>query len=317
MISLRSYVKMLRPDYWTKHIFILPGIMLAILYVGDVNILLVLKNAGLGVAVACLAASSNYVINEFLDREFDKFHPIKKQRVNVTTNIPVRNIVILYLSLLLLSYFVSYFFINKFFFLVIVFFTLMGLVYNVPPVRTKDIFILDILTESINNPIRLILGWAMVSPFSIPPSSLILFYFFTGCFLMTSKRLSEYAEMDRMGSLEQLKLYRGAFRKYNRQNLMDLMSFFYGTSIFLLTVFMFKYKIEFLFILPFFILMFVYYSKLSLASSNVSLNSVSFHKDKVIKRLLFIIFLLFIVLYYVNLPKLEEFFSSKAILFFK
>jgi len=308
---------MLRPDYWTKHIFILPGIMLAFLYVGKLDMVTMVKNGVLGLIVACLAASSNYVINEYLDRNFDKFHPVKKQRVNVTTNIPATHILTLYTGLLLVSYFISFFFISKSFFLVIVFFTLMGVVYNVPPIRTKDLYILDILSESVNNPVRLILGWVMVSPYSIPPSSLILFYFFTGCFLMTSKRLSEYLEMEQKGSLEMLKSYRGSFKKYNRQRLTDLMSFFYGTSIFLLTIFMFKYKIEFLFIMPFFIILFVYYSRLSIAISNVSLNSVSFHKDKVIKTLLSIILLLFIVLYYVNLPKLEEFFGSKAILFFK
>jgi len=35
----------------------------------------------------------------------------------------------------------------------------MGLAYNVPPVRLKGWPYLDVLSESINNPIRLALGW--------------------------------------------------------------------------------------------------------------------------------------------------------------
>ena len=35
-------------------------------------------NIFLGILSICLLASSNYVINEWLDAEFDKFHPEKK-----------------------------------------------------------------------------------------------------------------------------------------------------------------------------------------------------------------------------------------------
>jgi len=38
----------------------------------------------------------------------------------------------------------------------------MGLVYNVPPLRTKDRQYLDVLSESINNPLRFMLGWTAV-----------------------------------------------------------------------------------------------------------------------------------------------------------
>ncbi len=41
-------------------------------------------------------------------------------------------------------------------------FALQGVVYNVPPFRTKDRPYLDVISESINNPIRLTIGWAMV-----------------------------------------------------------------------------------------------------------------------------------------------------------
>jgi hypothetical protein len=35
----------------------------------------------------------------------------------------------------------------------------MGVVYNVKPIRSKELPYLDVLSESINNPIRLLLGW--------------------------------------------------------------------------------------------------------------------------------------------------------------
>ena len=41
-------------------------------------------------------------------------------------------------------------------------FWLSGVVYNVRPLRTKDLPYLDVLSESFNNPLRLMLGWAML-----------------------------------------------------------------------------------------------------------------------------------------------------------
>ena len=51
-----------------------------------------------------------------------------------------------------------------------------GLVYNVSPIRTKEKVYLDVLSEAVNNPIRLTLGWAMVDSTTLPPSSLLLAY---------------------------------------------------------------------------------------------------------------------------------------------
>ena len=41
----------------------------------------------LGFACAVCIASANYVINEWLDRDFDKFHPTKSQRAAVQKNL--------------------------------------------------------------------------------------------------------------------------------------------------------------------------------------------------------------------------------------
>ena len=35
----------------------------------------------------------------------------------------------------------------------------MGCLYNIPPIRTKDHAYVDVLSESINNPIRFLVGW--------------------------------------------------------------------------------------------------------------------------------------------------------------
>ena len=34
----------------------------------------------------------------------------------------------------------------------------MGIIYNVKPIRSKDIVFIDVLSESVNNPLRFLLG---------------------------------------------------------------------------------------------------------------------------------------------------------------
>ncbi|MBQ5533398.1 MAG: hypothetical protein IIU04_07600 [Bacteroidales bacterium] len=51
---------------------------------------------------------------------------------------------------------------------------LMGIIYNVRPIRTKDIPVIDVLSESVNTAIRLLMGWFIVSAVTLPPSTLML-----------------------------------------------------------------------------------------------------------------------------------------------
>ncbi len=79
MFSLRTYISIARPTHWVKHIFIIPGIVGAVILVRDVENGF-LTRCVLGFTSACLIASANYVINEWLDAMLDLHHPLKCQR---------------------------------------------------------------------------------------------------------------------------------------------------------------------------------------------------------------------------------------------
>ncbi|MDR2415433.1 MAG: UbiA family prenyltransferase [Candidatus Peribacteria bacterium] len=49
-----------------------------------------IRNIVLAFFATTFIASANYVINEYLDRDFDKYHPIKKYRPIVSGNINVK-----------------------------------------------------------------------------------------------------------------------------------------------------------------------------------------------------------------------------------
>jgi hypothetical protein len=46
----------------------------------------------------------------------------------------------------------------------------MGCIYNIPPIRSKDVPYIDVLSESINNPLRMLAGWFIASTASVAPA---------------------------------------------------------------------------------------------------------------------------------------------------
>lgn len=282
---LRPYLRLMRVDNWFKNIFIFPGILVAYCF-APLSLHELLRNVGIGLLGSCLICSANYVINEWLDRDFDKFHPIKKNRSSVVDVLPYQYIVIEYVICATLGLFLSALISIQFLIMNVIFLG-MGILYNVKPIRTKDHVYLDVLSESINNPIRLLLGWFMVTSLLFPPTSLLLSYWMGGAFLMGIKRLAEFRFI---GNPHLAGCYRQSFKWYSDQKLLASSLFYAMCSAFFGIAFILKYKPVLLLLSPLYAMLFSWYLFIGL-----KINSIAQYPERMFTEKLFLFFVFLIV----------------------
>jgi 4-hydroxybenzoate polyprenyltransferase len=299
-IAIRDHVALARPGHWFKNILVLPGAALAALGTGTWESAYLTK-LGVALVAICLVSSSSYVLNEWLDARFDAFHPDKRNRPSATGRVTAGLVYLEYAVLAVAGFLVGKT-VNVEVLLVLVWLWVMGLLYNVPPIRTKDRAVLDVLSEAINNPIRLLLGWVAVTPRAIPPTSLVIGYWMTGAFLMTVKR---YSELRRLGSKELAAQYRLSFRYYTESSLLIAIMFYACCASFLLGIILIKYRIELLITLPFLAFGFAWYLKIGMLP-----DSPAQHPELLYKEWRFVLFLVFVAAlvaaaFLVDLPWLD------------
>ena len=288
--NIKNFISMIRIDHWFKNIFIIPGIIFAFLLTNNTfQIEEIIYYLSLIFSV-CLIASANYLINEFLDSKFDKYHPSKKNRPAVNNNFKLLHILIVYFLLVILGFLFASLS-NYSFKVMLLILLFMGFLYNVEPIRLKDRPYLDILSESLNNPIRLLLGWYAVLSLTLPPSSLILSFWMGGAFLMTVKRFAEMRSVNK----KYLQKYRVSFKFYT-ENLLLLKSFFYSLmTAFFLGIFLIKYRIEYLITFPFLSLLFVYYFSIGLRRNSATQTPEKLYKNKYLNIIVLINIIVFLI----------------------
>lgn len=307
-MNIKNYIAIARPDHWFKNVFVLPGTAIAALLTHTSASTFALPLI-IGLASTCLIASANYVINEWLDAEFDKFHPVKKNRPAVSGKVKGSWVYVEYILLLILGFGLASL-ISPYFLATTVFFAIMGFLYNVRPFRTKEKPYLDVISESINNPIRLTLGWFIITSSPLPPSSLLLGYWMAGAFLMGVKR---YGEFRFIGDPKTAGLYRRSFQFYTEETLL-VSSFFYANcATFFLGVFLVKYRIELLIILPFLALLFAWYLHIGLKHDSPAQNPERLFREKKLTAYLIFLVILFTLLFSIDIPWLKWFLENAFI----
>ncbi len=309
MLPLKTYISIARPTHWVKHIFIVPGIVGALILVRDADDGFLMRCI-LGFASACLIASANYVINEWLDSMLDIHHPLKCQRPGAKGLLSPAVVIMEYLLLASLGLVLA-FFVNGLFFFASAAFVVSGIIYNVKPMRTKDWPYLDVMTEAINNPIRLLLGWTMVSGSTIPPVSFLGTYWLGGAFLMAAKRLSEYRFIVDSKGAEAPGQYRKSFQQYTELSLLISCFVYAIMASFLLSAFLVKYRTELILLFPLFTLLFAYYLYMAMQKASAAQRPEKLHSDRVLMVILLLLVAGFVALFVIDIPMLEKLIMSR------
>jgi 4-hydroxybenzoate polyprenyltransferase len=234
---MNPYLKAMRLERWPRSLAIFSGVAAYFyLYRETISSISFLSLGGTCLFAFLLTwaiSTVNYIINEIADAPFDIHHPSKRHRPLVKGEIKITPFILYGIALGVYSLAIAFLFFSFPFFLSLCVLLIAGFLYNIKPIRTKDIPFLDSISESANNPIRFLIGWfAFSSAHVFPPLSLLLSWWIFGNFLMISKRLSEFRLLK-----DKAEHYRSSLSKYSIRSLtfgisLSALFFFIGYFLF-------------------------------------------------------------------------------------
>jgi decaprenyl-phosphate phosphoribosyltransferase len=302
------YVQIARADHWFKNAFMLLGVVLAVFYEPDVISWSAARALVIAFAATCLVASSNYVLNELLDGPHDRLHPQKRHRPVPSGRIRPA---IAYAEWLLLAAagFALALSLNIYFFGSALLLWLMGIAYNVPPLRTKEWAYLDVLSESVNNPIRLLLGWFALVTDRVPPLSLAIAYWMLGAFFMAMKR---YAEYRHIGDPRVAAAYRRSFEFYTEERLLVSLVFYATTCALFAGIFIVRYHLELILFTPLGAGMFAYYLHIGMQPNSPVQNPEKLYRERGFFAYMVTATIVFVALMFTSIPVLYDLFNVDA-----
>jgi 4-hydroxybenzoate polyprenyltransferase len=303
--SIWPYVQIARVDHWFKNAFMLLGVVLALFYEPSLMTWSSLVPLAVAVLATCLVASSNYVLNELLDGPSDRLHPEKRHRPVPSGRIRPAIACGEWLALAAAGFALALS-LNVYFFLSALWLWIMGILYNVPPVRTKEWPYLDVLSESVNNPIRLFLGWFALLGHHVPPISLAIAYWMLGAYFMGMKRFAEYRHI---GDPAVAAAYRRSFRFYTEERLLVSL-FFYATICTLFAgIFIVRYHLELILFAPIGAGVFAYYLHIGLLPNSPVQNPEKLYRQRGFFRYMVFATVVFVLLMFTSIPVLYDLFN--------
>ena len=302
--SFRGHLKIARIDHWVKNVFVLPGVVAGLSF-ETWSFRGVALRFAIGMASVCLIASSNYTINEILDAPFDRVHPTKRRRPvplgEVHVPLAYAQWLVIMLGGMALAATISRAFAATMFVL-----WMMGCIYNIPPLRSKDQPYLDVLSESINNPLRLLAGWFIVGDSSFPSGSLLMSYWMVGCYFMAIKR---FAELRDIGDPRIASAYRRSFAYYNQDRLLVSVMFYGSTAMLFLGTFCMRYRLELLLSYPWIAAVMAVYLKVGLKPASAAQAPEALHRERGLMILVVACAIVIGILLFIDIPVLHRIFA--------
>ena len=262
--KIKLYVESLRLTRWPRSLAIIPGFLAFFVLQPKFTHTLINLSSILRLLIAFLLtwfiSTANYIVNEITDAPSDAFHPSKKNRPLVKNKIDKKILMTIWFLLVIISLLISFKIFNVQFVICLISLLIAGIVYNVPPIRVKDIPFLDSTIESINNPIRFLIGWYIMTGI-FPTVSILISWWFFGNFLMVGKRVAEKKFLTE----EESSGYRISLKKYSLKMLITFMILNAIIFIVSLSIFTIESKLNsFLYSIPFILIYLLMFMKKSI-----------------------------------------------------
>jgi decaprenyl-phosphate phosphoribosyltransferase len=307
--TLRGHLAIARVDHWVKQVFVLPGIFAALSSTDFHYSSKLWLRLALGFASVCLVASSNYVVNEVLDAPFDLSHPVKRNRPVPSGKVNIRLAYVQWIVLMIAGVGLG-FLVGTAFGITMLVLWVMGCIYNIPPVRSKDLPYCDVLSESINNPLRMLGGWYMTGITALAPTSLLLSYWMVGCYFMAIKRYAEYRDI---GDPVRAGTYRKSFRYYTLERLLVSIVFYGSAAMLFLGAFIMRYRLELILAFPLVALVMAVYLGLAFKTESAVVNPEKLYREPVLMASVFACAVAMGLLMIVDIPALQTIFKPTGL----
>ncbi len=190
LIKLNALLESCRPRQWTKNLLVVAAPIFSIQFSGTIFL-----NTLIALICFCLISSSVYLLNDSLDVNQDKLHPIKKYRPIASGQISINYARFCSILFLLISFLISLK-ISKLLLLVLILYTFIQITYCLK-LKNKPIF--DLLCISSGFLLRSIAGGVAstinISPWFLLTIGLLAF------FLAVEKRKAEILQFQENGKL--------------------------------------------------------------------------------------------------------------------
>lgn len=196
-------LRSLRPHQWSKNLFVLPPLVFA----RELLNWPVASRALVAFVVFCGLSSAVYLLNDLIDRERDRLHPLKKNRPLAAGTLAVRTAIVA-LAALVFGSLAGAWALGPRFLVIAICYLALNLGYTL---ILKQVVILDVMAVSLGYVLRVMAGGAAIS---VAVSDwLLLCTIFLALFLTTSKRRHELLLLagDAAGQREVLGRYSPAF----------------------------------------------------------------------------------------------------------
>lgn len=300
--TFAGHLAIARVDHWVKNVFVLPGIVVALGIGGTALTADTAWTIVVGLLATCLVSSSNYVINEVLDAPYDATHPTKRHRPVPDGRVSVPLAYLQWIALAVAGILLAAT-VGPALMWVLAALWVMGCVYNIPPIRSKELPYVDVISEAVNNPLRMLAGWYMIMATTLPPASLLVAYWMIGCYFMGIKR---YSELRYMLDPAQAADYRRSFAHYTTDRLLVSIVFYASAAMLCFGAFIIRYRVELLLAFPLVALVMALYLKLGFDEDGAAQAPEKLYRERELMLAVSACVLAMAVLVFVDVPAVHH-----------